>query len=108
MSESEETKYDTRQLEKYRNFRRQIPGEPRLHYLEGPPEKYVLSAWHVRIGEAIPASGFIAKIEADSFTLDLEVFESGVLIEQCFAVGEIIPDGAVIARIAISRTGANP
>jgi hypothetical protein len=100
MSESDDKKYDTRQLEKYRS--REVPGEPRLRHFWGRPEQYVLSAWHVRVGHAIRAPQVIATIETDSFTLDFEAFDSGVLTEQCFAVGEAIPDGAVIARIAVS------
>jgi hypothetical protein len=37
-----ERKYDTRQLDRDRQRRLSIPGELRLHHLDGPPETYLL------------------------------------------------------------------
>ena len=108
MSESDDKKHDVRQLEEWRSRYQRIPGEPRLHHLDGDPDDYLLSAWHVRVGDAIAAPQVIATLETRSFTLDFEVFESGVLIEQCFSAGDLIPDGAVIARIAVSTGNPNP
>ncbi len=94
--------YDTRQLNKMRARQRQAPGEPRLHHLSGLPESYVLSAWHARVGGRVEAPQVIATIATGSFTLDFEAYESGILREQCFAPGDSIPDGAVLARIEVS------
>lgn len=74
--------------------------EVSLRHLSGPPESYVLSAWHVDIGDMVKAPRVIATIDTASFTLDVEAYESGILSEQCFAVGDVIPDGAVVARIS--------
>jgi len=108
MSEFGGKKFDTRQLEKGHSRYRQDLGEPRLHHLDGRSEQYVLSVWHVRVGAVIRAPQVIATIEANSFILDFEAFESGVLTEQCFAAGDVIPDGAVIARIAVSKRADEP
>lgn len=98
----EERQYDTRQLSKMRARQRQVSGEPRLHHLIGLPESYVLSTWHIRVGDRIEAPQVIATIESRSFTLDFEAYESGILRKQCFAPGDSIPDGAVLARIDVS------
>lgn len=75
------------------------PSEPRLFHLSGSPEVYILASWLCGVGDSIHAPQVIATIETKTFTLELEVFESGILAEQCFAVGDAIPDGSVIARI---------
>ena len=108
MKETEERKFDTRQLEKMRARQRQASGEPRLHHLSGLPESYVLSAWHIRVGERVEAPQVIATIATRSFTLDFEAYDSGTLREQCFAPGDIIPDDAVLARIDVSTEDFNP
>lgn len=102
-----ERQYDTRQLDKMRARQRQDPGEPRLHHLSGLPESYVLSAWQARVGDRVEAPQVIATIATDSFTLEFEAFDSGILREQLFAPGDIIPDGAVIARIDVSTEETN-
>ena len=102
MKEMEERQYDTRQLDKMRARQRQASGEPRLHHSSGLPESYVLLAWHARAGDRVEAHQVIATIATDSFTLEFEAFEPGILREQCFAPGDSIPDGAVLARIDVS------
>jgi pyruvate/2-oxoglutarate dehydrogenase complex dihydrolipoamide acyltransferase (E2) component len=78
-----------------------------LYHLSGPAESYVLSAWRLRVGDTVEAPQVIATIETSLFTLDFEAFESGILSEQCFAVGDIIPNGAIVARIACSTEDRN-
>lgn len=73
--------------------------EVSLRHLSGPPESYVLATWHVQLGDTIKAPQVIATIDTAAFTLDVEAYDSGILSEQCFAVGDAIPDGAVLARI---------
>lgn len=107
MKEMEERQYDTRQLDKMHARQRQASGEPRLYHLSGLPESYVLSAWHARVGERVEAPQVIATIATASLTLDFETYESGILREQCFAPGDNIPNGAVLARIEVSTEDAN-
>ena len=107
MKETEERQFDTRQLEKMRARQRQDPGEPRLHHLDGLTESYVLSTWHIRVGDRVEALQVIATIATRSGTLDFEAYESGILREQCFAPGDGIPDGAVVARIDVSNEDSN-
>jgi biotin carboxyl carrier protein len=100
MEDSDKEKPDTRQLEKYRVHWRWVPGEVRLVYLEGrPPEFYVLTAWHIKVGDAVEVGQEIATIETPSFSLVMEAIESGVVTEIRFSIGDVIPEGAVIARI---------
>lgn len=99
MEDHEGRKYDTRQMDGWRRENCSKPGEVRVHHLDGPVEIYTLTAWHVRVGEKVEAPQIIATLETPSFTWDFEAFDSGMLTEQCFGVGEAIPDGAVVARI---------
>ena len=101
MNQTKNHEIDT-QLEELREDRRQTTGELRLYHLSGPPQSYVLSAWHMQVGDMVRVSEVIATVETISHTLDIQSYESGILTEQSFAVGVIIPDGAIIARIAVS------
>jgi len=99
MDESEPEMSDEEIVEWLGALRPHTLGQPRLHYLSGPTESYVLKAWHVDVGASVKVGQIIAVIETDSFMLDFQTAESGVLAEQCFAVGDVIPDGAVLVRI---------
>lgn len=102
MNGNEGEEHDRRVLEELRARWPYVPGEVRLSHLSGPAESYVLTEWRTRVGDAVHAPQVIATIETDSSTLDFEAYDSGILAEQCFAVGDIIPDGAVVARITLS------
>ena len=70
--------------------------------MDGSLESHVLSTWYIRVGDAVHFAQVVVTVETHSFTLDLETFDSGILSEQCCAIGDVIPDGAIVARIAPS------
>lgn len=96
MDEAKAEMSDEEMIERVGVLRPHTPGQPRLHFLSGPTESYVQ---HVDVGSSVQVGQIIAVIETDSFTLDFQTTDSGVLAEQCFAVGEVIPDCAVVACI---------
>jgi len=98
-----ERKYDTCQLDRDRQRRLSIPGELRLHHLDGPSETYFLKKWLVRPGDPVHELQTVAIVETASFTLDVEAYDCGIISEHCLAEGEEIPDGALIARINLSK-----
>ena len=62
----------------------------------------MLARWHKEVGEAIGEREVIATVETDTFTLELEAYDAGIFAERCFAIGDEIPDGSLVARIALS------
>lgn len=96
-------KHDTRQLDRDSHRQQLAPGEVRLHHLDGPSETYLLKKWIIHPGDPVDGPQTIAIVETASFTIEIEAFDSGVIFEQCFTEGMEIPDGAIIARIDLSK-----
>jgi pyruvate dehydrogenase E2 component (dihydrolipoamide acetyltransferase) len=86
---------DLNPLTRYRH----MPGQVVLKHAGGPKEDYVLVRWHKKVGDQIISPEIIATLETASMVLEIEAFESGVVEELCFKIGEPIPDGAVMAKI---------
>jgi pyruvate/2-oxoglutarate dehydrogenase complex dihydrolipoamide acyltransferase (E2) component len=62
----------------------------------------VLAGWQVSVGDDVIAPRVNVVIETSSFVMELGAFDKGVLAELCFAVGDVIPDGSVVARISLA------
>src|SRR5690606_1494498 len=57
----------------------------------------VLVAWLREEGDRVSAGAVIAQVETDQATMDLEVFDDGVLRKQVIQEGDSVPIGALIA-----------
>jgi len=95
--------YDSRQLDEEQQRRQFVPGELRLHHLDGPSEIYILKKWCVSPGDPVEELQAVAIVETASFTLEIEAYDHGFISEHCFTEGQEIPDGAIIARIDLSK-----
>jgi pyruvate dehydrogenase E2 component (dihydrolipoamide acetyltransferase) len=62
-------------------------------------EEGELARWLKNVGDRVEKGDVIAEIETDKATMDLEVFESGVLEKQLVEEGTIVPIGQAIAVI---------
>jgi pyruvate dehydrogenase E2 component (dihydrolipoamide acetyltransferase) len=62
-------------------------------------EEGVLSAWLVEEGEEVSAGDVIAQVETDKATMDLEVYDDGVLLKKVIGEGDSVPIGQLIAVI---------
>lgn len=60
-------------------------------------EEGVVSAWQAEEGDEVSAGDVIAQVETDKATMDLEVFDDGVLLKKVVGEGEAVPLGALIA-----------
>lgn len=60
-------------------------------------EEGVLSAWLADEGDAVSAGDVIAQVETDKATMDLEVYDDGVLLKRVADEGANVPLGALIA-----------
>jgi pyruvate dehydrogenase E2 component (dihydrolipoamide acetyltransferase) len=60
-------------------------------------EEGVLVAWLAEEGAAVSAGDVIAQVETDKATMDLEVYDSGVLLKRMVQAGDSVPIGALIA-----------
>jgi pyruvate dehydrogenase E2 component (dihydrolipoamide acetyltransferase) len=62
-------------------------------------EEGELARWLKNVGDRVEKGDVIAEIETDKATMDLEVFESGVLEKQLVEEGTMVPIGQAIAVI---------
>ena len=60
-------------------------------------EEGVLSAWLANEGDAVSSGDVIAQVETDKATMDLEVYDDGVLLKKLVDEGAGIPIGGLIA-----------
>jgi len=60
-------------------------------------EEGVLAAWLVEEGQNITAGDVVAQVETDKATMDLEVYDDGVLLKRVIGEGDAVPIGGLIA-----------
>jgi pyruvate dehydrogenase E2 component (dihydrolipoamide acetyltransferase) len=65
-----------------------------------------LVRWMKQVGESVERGDVLAEIETDKATVELEAFESGTLLKQAVAEGEVVPVGQVIALLG--QAGEQP
>ena len=59
----------------------------------------IVANWLKKEGDSIESGDIIAEIETDKATMELEVFDEGVLLKQIVPVGGQVPVGAPIAAV---------
>lgn len=60
-------------------------------------EEGVLVAWMAEEGDKVSSGDVIAQVETDKATMDLEVYDDGVLLKRVINEGDAIPIGGLIA-----------
>ena len=60
-------------------------------------EEGVLVAWLEDEGTRVASGDVIAQVETDKATMDLEVYDDGVLLKRVVAEGDAVPIGGLIA-----------
>ncbi len=60
-------------------------------------EEGVLVSWMVDEGAEVSAGDIIAQVETDKATMDLEVYDDGVLLKRVIGEGDAVPIGGLIA-----------
>ncbi len=60
-------------------------------------EEGVLVSWLAKEGDAVSSGDVIAQVETDKATMDLEVYDDGVLLKKVVAEGASVPIGGLIA-----------
>ena len=60
-------------------------------------EEGVLVAWMADEGASVAAGDVIAQVETDKATMDLEVYDDGVLLKRLVEEGDAVPIGGLIA-----------
>jgi pyruvate dehydrogenase E2 component (dihydrolipoamide acetyltransferase) len=56
--------------------------------------------WRVKPGDAVHRGDIVAVVDTDKADIDVEIFESGVIEELLVPVGERVPVGTPLARVA--------
>jgi pyruvate dehydrogenase E2 component (dihydrolipoamide acetyltransferase) len=60
-------------------------------------EEGVLVSWNAEEGQTVSSGDVIAQVETDKATMDLEVYDDGVLLKRLVGEGDSVPIGALIA-----------
>ncbi|GMQ81330.1 MAG: pyruvate dehydrogenase complex dihydrolipoamide acetyltransferase [Rhodothermia bacterium] len=60
-------------------------------------EEGVVAAWMAEEGQEVAAGDVIAQVETDKATMDLEVYDDGVLLKRVVEEGAAVPIGGLIA-----------
>lgn len=60
-------------------------------------EEGLLVAWLVEEGAKVKSGDVVAQVETDKATMDLEVYDDGVLLKRMIGEGESVPIGGLIA-----------
>ncbi len=63
-----------------------------------------LISWKKKIGERVNVGEVIAEVESDKAIMEVQTFKTGVLREIKAQEGDIVPVGAVIAKIDIGAS----
>ncbi len=69
-------------------------------------EEGVLVSWSAEEGQEVSAGDVIAQVETDKATMDLEVYDDGVLLKRVVAEGASVPIGGLIA--VLGQAGEDP
>jgi len=62
-------------------------------------EEGVIAKWNVKEGDAVNAGDIIAEVETDKATMDVEVYDPGVILKLLAAEGDAVPLGKPMAII---------
>jgi len=79
-------------------------GDFRMPSLGADMEAGRVTEWLVKVGDAVKRGDIVAVVETEKSTIEVEIFESGVIEAIVVPVGEEVPVGAVLARV---RSGAS-
>ncbi|PSR00431.1 MAG: pyruvate dehydrogenase complex dihydrolipoamide acetyltransferase [Bacteroidetes bacterium QS_9_68_14] len=69
-------------------------------------EEGVVSTWLAEEGDAVEAGDVIAQVETDKATMDLEVFDDGVLLKKVVEEGATVPLGELL--VVLGEEGEDP
>jgi pyruvate dehydrogenase E2 component (dihydrolipoamide acetyltransferase) len=64
-----------------------------------------VTEWLVKVGDEVKRGDIVAVVETEKSTIEVEIFESGVIEAIVVPVGEEVPVGTVLARVRSSAPG---
>jgi len=65
-----------------------------------------VTEWLVKAGDEVKRGDIVAVVETEKSTIEVEIFESGVIEAIVVPVGEEVPVGTVLARVQSGASGA--
>jgi pyruvate dehydrogenase E2 component (dihydrolipoamide acetyltransferase) len=81
-------------------------GHFRMPSLGADMEQGTLVEWKVAEGDRVHRGDIVAAVDTDKATIDVEVFEDGVVTELLAQPGDVLPVGAALAVIGSDLPGA--
>ena len=74
-------------------------GDFRMPSLGADMEAGRVTEWLVKVGDEVKRGDIVAVVETEKSTIEVEIFESGVIEAIVVPVGEEVPVGTVLARV---------
>jgi len=71
-------------------------------------ESGTLTQWLVKPGDPVHRGDIVAVVDTEKSTIEIEIFENGVVGELVVKEGENVPVGSVLARVSAPGTAAVP
>ena len=71
-------------------------------------ESGTLTQWLVKVGDPVHRGDIVAVVDTEKSTIEIEIFENGVVGELLVEEGENVPVGAVLARVNATDGAASP
>jgi len=71
-------------------------------------EAGTITQWLVKPGDHVHRSDIVAVVETEKSTIEVEIFEDGIIDELLVHEGEKVPVGAALARVTTQTAGAAP
>ena len=71
-------------------------------------ESGTLTQWLVKPGDPVHRGDIVAVVDTEKSTIEIEIFENGVVGELLVKEGETVPVGAVLARVTAANGATTP
>src|SRR6516162_4444123 len=71
-------------------------------------ESATVTQWLVKPGIKVKKGDVVAVVETHKGAIEVEIFQEGVVSELCAKEGEVVPVGALLARIAAPGEARKP
>ncbi len=81
-------------------------GDFRMPSLGADMEAGRVTEWLVKVGDEVKRGDIVAVVETEKSTIEVEIFESGVIEAIVVPVGEEVPVGTVLARVRRGVSGS--
>ncbi len=85
-----------------------MPVQVTMPRLSDTMEAGTIVRWNVKEGDAVSSGDVVADVETDKATMEMPVYDDGVIVRIMVEAGKMVPVGTPIALIAVEGESATP